>query len=123
MMYSFNDSNDLFHTFLTLICPSAHYMLYCNMSIYKYFGCDISIRQNTILSQLYCSQWFSHKIAYFTLSSACTSPLLFYNFEVPRDGSNRYRSLKNYGFICMPLVHMCRKHLAMKSSYYSRLLN
>ena len=34
MMYSCNDSNDLFHTFLTLICLSAHYMLYRNMSIY-----------------------------------------------------------------------------------------
>jgi len=34
MMYSCNDSNDLFHTFLTLTCPSAYYMLYRNMSIY-----------------------------------------------------------------------------------------
>ena len=34
MMYSCNDSNDLLHTFLTLICPSAYYMLYCNMSIH-----------------------------------------------------------------------------------------
>ena len=32
MMYSCNDSNDLLHTFLTLTCPSAYYMLYRNMS-------------------------------------------------------------------------------------------
>ena len=34
MMYSCNDSDDLLHAFLTLTCPSAYYMLYCNMSIY-----------------------------------------------------------------------------------------
>jgi len=34
MMYSCDDSNDLLHAFLTLTCPSAYYMLYCNMSIY-----------------------------------------------------------------------------------------
>jgi len=34
MMYSCDDSNDLLHAFLTLICPSAYYMLYRNMSIY-----------------------------------------------------------------------------------------
>ena len=30
MMYRCNDSNDLFHTSLTLTCPSAYYMLYRN---------------------------------------------------------------------------------------------
>jgi len=34
MMYSCDDSNDLLHAFLTLTCPSAYYMLYCNISIY-----------------------------------------------------------------------------------------
>ena len=34
MMYSCNESNDFFHTFLTLTYPSAYYMLYRNMSIY-----------------------------------------------------------------------------------------
>ena len=34
MMYSCHDSNDLLHAFLTLTCPLAYCMLYCNMSIY-----------------------------------------------------------------------------------------
>jgi len=33
-MYSCDDCSDLLHAFLTLTCPSAYYMLYCNISIY-----------------------------------------------------------------------------------------
>ena len=34
MMYSCNDSNDLFHIFLTLTCPSAYYI--CCIAICQY---------------------------------------------------------------------------------------
>jgi len=41
-----------------------------------------------------------------TATKLCTSPSLFYRFEVSRGGSNC--SLKNYGFLCSAIffVHM-----------------
>jgi len=52
MMYFCNDSNDLCHTFLTLTCPSAYYNVSQYVNILQYFGCNMSIWQNIILSQL-----------------------------------------------------------------------
>ena len=43
------------------------------------------------------SRWFLHKTAAFS-TEQCTSPSLFFRFEVSRGVSNR--SLKNYGFLC-----------------------
>ena len=68
------------------------------------------------------SRWFWHKTAAF-FTEQCTSPSIFYRFEVSRGGSNR--SLKN--FLCDTIFssHVCMRtnHLAMKCNYYARLLN
>jgi len=65
------------------------------------------------------SLWFSHKTAAF-YTEQCTSPSLFYNFEVSQGGSNR--SLNNYSIISNAIFKnwcMCTNHLATNS----RLLN
>jgi len=66
---------------------------------------------------------FSHKTTEFSIEQ-CTSPSLFYRFEISQGGLNR--SL-NYGFLCNDIFSSCvcmrTNHLATKCNYYARLLN
>ena len=94
-----------------------------------YWTRKLSDRQNVFLSSFFfffkrassnlhdSFTMVSHKTAAF-FTEQCTSPSLFYRFEVSQGSSNR--SLKSYG----SHVHMHTNHLATKCDYYyARLLN
>ena len=68
MMYSYDDSNDLLHAFLTLTCPSAYYMLYRNMSIYCN-TLDAIYRYGKIQYRPSSNTLFDHKLSVYWMSS------------------------------------------------------
>ena len=87
------------------------------LSSFSSFSSSDRLVQNCVT----LSQWFWCKTAAF-ITEQCTSPSLFYNFEVSRSASNW--TLKNYMAFLMPfssLVCMHTNHLATKSNCYSRL--
>ena len=100
MMYSCNDSNDLFHTFLTLTCPSAYYNYVVSQysNILQYFGCNVLIWQNTISSQLYCMYSVSYGVV--LCWPSCFS-------QVPDHLPSPVLALPRVLFVCASAVCVC----------------